>query len=358
MALAASVLLTGCEGDTGPMGARGAMGPAGATGAPGAPGAPGVPGAPGADAGDLPTAACTPGTLPAGLPASAVALTTTGKIVRFQPGKATTGGNVLNVLGLGATETLVGIDYRPVDGALIGVTKNGTAGALVRIDETTGEITRLSASGATALTLAGTRYGVDFNPVPGALRIVGDNEENYRLVFSGTNLSTYTVNLDTALTPAGNVVGAAYTNSFTGTPVTTIYTLDSVSNGLLTQGAIDGGTAACTAGVDNNPNCGDLTSIGATGVDFEDAADLDVDGVTGVTLATLNLAGAVSTGVYSLDLGTGAATCIGTVPAPEGELAFDIAIPTPDPALAYGLTTGNGIITLRVIRTKRVRISA
>lgn len=329
--LAASALLAGCEGDTGRMGAMGAAGATGATGATGAPGA---------DAGDLPVAACTPGTPPAGLPASAVALTTSGKLVRFQPGSATAGGNVLNVLGLGATETLVGIDYRPVDGALIGVTRTGTAGALVRIDEVTGEITRLVASGATALTLAGTRYGVDFNPVPGALRIVGDNEENYRLVFSGTNLSTYTVNLDTALNPAGNVVGAAYTNNFTGTPLTTLYVLDSTSNTLLTQGGIDSAT---------NPNSGALVAVagtpGNTGVDFEDTAGLDIDGVTGVALATLNLAGAVSTGVYSLDLGTGAATCIGTVPAPEGELAFGIAIPTPDPALAYGLTTGNGLVT-------------
>lgn len=328
--LAASVLLAGCEGDTGAMGAPGTMG------IPGTPGAPGADGADGADAGDLPVAACTPGTLPAGLPTSAVALTTTGKIVRFQPGSATTGGNVLNVLGLGATEILVGIDYRPADGALIGVTKSGTAGALVRIDQATGETTRLFPSGATALTLAGTRYGVDFNPVPGALRIVGDNEENYRLVFSGTGLSTYTVAADTALNPAGNVVGAAYTNSFAGTPLTTLYNLDSTANTLLTQGGID--SAA-------NPNSGVLVSVGALGVDFEDTADLDVDGVTGVTLATLNLAGAVSTGVYSLDLGTGAATCIGTVPAPEGELALDIAIPTPDPALAYGLTVNDALVT-------------
>lgn len=234
VALAASALLAGCEGDTGATGATGA------------------PGTPGADAGDLPIAACTPGTLPAGLPASAVALTTSGKLVRFQPGSATTGGNALNVLGLGATETLVGIDYRPVDGALIGVTKAGTAGALVRIDEATGEITRLFPSGATALTLAGTRYGVDFNPVPGALRIVGDNEENYRLVFSGTNLSTYTVNADTALNPAGNVVAAAYTNNFTGTPLTTLYDLDSTTNTLLTQGGIDSAS---------NPNSGVLVAV-------------------------------------------------------------------------------------------------
>lgn len=326
-------LLAGCEGDRGPMGGMGAPG---TPGAPGAPGAPGTPGADGADAGTPPVAACTPGTLPAGLPASAIALTTTGKLVRFQPG-ASSGGNVLFVLGLAPGESLVGIDFRPSDGALIGVTKNGTAGSLVRIDRATGEVTRLAKTqGATALTLSGTRYGVDFNPVPGALRIVGDNEENYRLTFSGTNLLSYTVFADTALNPVGNVVGAGYTNNFAGTPVTTLYALDSASDSLVLQGGIDGTPS---------PNAGALNTVGVTGVAFEDTADLDIDGVSGVALATLNLAGAVSTGVYAIDLGTGAATCVGTVPAPEGELAVDIAIGTPDPAIAYGLTTGNGLVT-------------
>lgn len=325
--LGAGLMLAGCEGDRGPMGVAGGMG---------APGAAGTPGAAGANAGDPPAAACTAVTpLPAGLPASAVALTASGKLVRFTPGSSA-GGNVLNVLGLAAGEALVGIDYRPSDRALIGVVKDGTAGSLVRINEATGEITRLVATGATPLTLNGNRYGVDFNPIPGALRIVGDNEENWRLTFSGANLSSYAVIADTALAPMGNVVGAAYTNSFAGTPLTTLYDLDSTANTLLTQGGIDSAT---------NPNSGALVTVGALGVDFSDAADLDIDGVTGAALAVLNLPGAVSTGLYSIDLGTGLASCIGTVPAPQGDLSLGFAIPTPDPAIAYGLTTGDGLVT-------------
>ncbi|MGH8481435.1 MAG: DUF4394 domain-containing protein [Nevskiaceae bacterium] len=324
-ALLAAALLGGCEGD------RGAQGLAGMDGADGAAGTPG------ADAGALPPAACTPvATLPAGLPASALALTASGKLVRFTPGSSA-GGNSLVVLGLGATESLVGIDFRPADGALIGVIRNGTAGSLVRIDSGTGETRRLTPVGATALTLAGTQYGVDFNPVSGALRIVGDNEENYRLTFSGANLLNYTVLVDTALNPAGTVIAAAYTNNFTGTPQTTLYEIDSSTDSLLTQGGVDGAT---------NPNAGGLATVGSLGgIDVQDVGDLDVDGVTGVALAVLNLAGAVSTGVYGIDLGTGAASCIGTVPALSGDLAVDLAIPTPGPAIAYGLTTGNGIVT-------------
>lgn len=326
--LCTAIMLSGCEGD------RGA---AGAMGAPGATGAPGAPGADGADAGALPAAACTAVTpLPAGLPASALALTASGQLVRFTPG-STAGGNALVVLGLAAGEQIVGIDFRPADGALIGVVRNGSVGSLVRINPATGETTRLNLNPtATPLTLAGTSYGVDFNPVPGALRIVGDNEENYRLTFSGTNLSTYTVLADTALNPAGTVVGAGYTNNFTGTPQTTLYGLDAAANTLVLQGGIDGAPS---------PNGGLLSAVGALGVDFEPGADVDIDGVTGVAVAVLNLAGAVSTGVYTVDLGTGAAMCVGTVPARQGDLAVDLAIPTPDPAIAYGLTTADGLVT-------------
>lgn len=318
-------LLSACDGDNGAMGIAGATGPAGPAGPSGA------------DAGTPPPAACTAvSPLPAGLPATAVALTSAGKLVRFTPG-STAGGNVLNVLGLQAGEELLGIDYRPADGALIALTKNGTAGAVLRIDAVTGETTRFTRIGAIDLTLAGTRYGVDFNPVPGALRIVGDNEENYRLVFSGAALDRYTVNLDTALTPAGNVVAAAYTNNFTGTPVTTLYNLDSTANTLLVQGGIDGAA---------NPNTGTLATVpGGLGVDFDERAGFDVDGVTGIALAALNVAGASSTGLYSVDLGTGAAVCIGTVPAPVGERAVGLAIATPAPAVAYGLTVSNALVS-------------
>lgn len=324
LAACAALLLAGCEGDTGPAGAAGVAGAAGAAGADGV------------DAGTLPVAACTAvSPLPAGLPSSALALTASGKLVRFTPGSAA-GGNELVVLGLAAGESLVGIDFRPADGALIGVVRNGTAGSLVRINAATGEATRLNLNPTTAqLTLAGAAYGVDFNPVPGALRIVGDDEANYRITFSGSNLSTYTVFADTALNPAGSVVGAAYTNSFTGTPVTTLYNLDAAANALVVQGGVDGAA---------NPNSGVLATVGALGVDFEPAADLDVDGVSGVALAVLNTAGAVSSGVYTVDLGSGAAMCVGTVPAREGDLAVDLAIPTPGPALAYGLTAG-GLVT-------------
>ncbi len=324
-AAAAVIALSACDGD------RGAQGP---EGPPGTPGTPGAPGTPGVDAGTPPQAACAPvDPLPSGLPATAVALTSAGKLVRFTPGS---GGNVVNILGLRSGEEIVGIDYRPVDGALIAVSRIGASGSLLRIDAVTGEVSRLTRLGATELTLNSGTYGVDFNPVPGALRIVGDNAENYRLVFSGAGLSNFTVNTDTNLTPDADVVAAAYTNSFAGTPVTTLYNLDAATNSLVTQGGIDSAT---------NPNAGVLVTVGALGVDFDERASFDIDGVSGLALAALNVAGAPSSGLYAINLGTGEASCVGTVPAPAGERAIGLAIAPPQPAVAFGLTQADALVS-------------
>ncbi len=329
--------VAGCEGDTGPRGAPGTPG------VNGAPGAQGPAGQPGADANPSPMAACVPvSPLPAGLPGSAVALTASGKLVRFNP-RTGVGNAPVAILGLAPGESLVGIDFSSADQTLIGVAKNSTQGQVYRIDPLTGEATLLPRIGGSAFVLAGNQYGVDFNPtlplpaanVPAALRVVGDNEENYRLAFP--NLDNYNVVVDGTLAPAGNVVAAAYTNPFSGTPLTTLYTLDSSSNSLVTQGGIDSAT---------NPNSGVLVTIGGLGVDFNDDAGFDIDGVTGIALATLNVgSNPQSTGLYSINLGSGTASCVGTVPAPAGDPVTGFAIPTPDPAMAFGLTLNDQLVS-------------
>ncbi len=318
-AVAAVLALSACDGDRGPAGPSGPQGPAGPQG----PGAPGL------------EAACTPvSPLPTGLPPVAVALTSSGTLVRFSPASMSD-GNEVAVLGLQAGEEILGIDFRPTDGALIAATRIGTMGNLIRINPVTGDVTRLTRTGATGLTFNGQQYGVDFNPVPGALRIVGDNDENFRIVFSGPERLSYTVNVDTTLAPAADVVAAAYTNNFTGTPVTTLYNLDATADTLVTQGGVDSAT---------NPNAGGLATVGALGVDFDARAGFDIDGVTGIALAALNVSGAPSTGLYAVNLGSGEASCVGTIPVAAGQRAVGLAIPAPQPAVAFGLTTTDALV--------------
>ena len=77
------------------------------------------------------------------------------------------------VTGLTGTDTaLVGIDFRVQDGKLYGV---GNGGGVYTIDTTTAEATFVN---ALTVPLAGTSFGVDFNPAADRLRIVSDTGQN------------------------------------------------------------------------------------------------------------------------------------------------------------------------------------
>src|SRR4051812_41488020 len=115
----------------------------------------------------------------------------------------------------GAEGRLVGIDVRPADGKLYGLTD---AGQIVTIDAMSGR-----ATGVSHLSdpfESGERATVDFNPVADRLRVMGMNGWNYRI-----HVETGAVTKDGALKyPAGSawaetmprVVAGAYTNSMAG----------------------------------------------------------------------------------------------------------------------------------------------
>src|SRR3954467_9789549 len=85
----------------------------------------------------------------------------------------------VKVRGLARRESLVSIDYRPANGKLYGV---GNSSRLYLIDPTTGNATTVDPTGAPfAPPLAGTTFGIDFNPSTGFLRVVSDVDVNMRL---------------------------------------------------------------------------------------------------------------------------------------------------------------------------------
>lgn len=262
---------------------------------------------------------------PAGLPATAVALNTSNQLINFNPTTLVT-LSAPAITGLQAGEQIVGMDFRPVDGALVALGKAGAVGRLYTINPSSGLATLLAGP---TLTLAGNAYGVDFNPAANRLRIVSDAEENFRLDLT---VSPYTVTADTTLAPAGNVVAAAYTNNFHNAAVTTLYNIDSSGN-LVLQGGVDGTPS---------PNLGAITTVGSLGTGAVSAeAGLDIDGVSGVALAALNRSGTSSSQVFSVDLASGSANCYGNLP---GGVIRDIALPTPQPAQAFGVTTSNQLV--------------
>lgn len=197
------------------------------------------------------------------------------------------------VTGMQSGETLVDIDQRPDTGELYGI---GSTSRVYVLDPVTGAATQVGSSGS--FTLSGSSFGVDFNPVVDRIRVVSDAEQNLRLNPSDGALSA----TDTPLTPAGNVVSAAYTNNLSGATSTTLYDIDSASGELLVQGSV-GGTP-------QSPNTGVLNDVGSLqlGVGLNPDIGFDI-GPDSTALASINTG---SSDLWGINLSTGKATNLGT----------------------------------------------
>jgi Domain of unknown function (DUF4394) len=200
----------------------------------------------------------------------------------------------VSVRGLGGT--LVGIDRRPADGRLYGLT---TASEIYTVDATSGEAKLVSSM--TVPFEGGAKSGIDFNPQADRLRLVSSGGQNLRV---NVDLGATAVDPPVAYAPtdvnAGKrpaIAASAYTNSRPGAATTKLFNIDSAEDVLVLQ---------------DPPNDGVLTTVGRLGVDFAPAAGFEI-----VTEPTgEDRAYAVSGGtLYAIDLSTGAATRLGTIGA-------------------------------------------
>jgi hypothetical protein len=184
------------------------------------------------------------------------------------------------ITGLQGGEQVLGIDFRPATGQLFALTN---ASRVYTLNTSSGAATAVSGI-PLATPLSGNAFGFDFNPVPDRIRVVSDNDQNLRL--NPTNGAIAAV--DTALAYAAgdanananpNIVGAAYTSSMAGATTTTLYVIDSNLDTLALQGSI-GGTP-------NSPNGGQLTTVGALGINTTDQVGFDIASQTGAAFASL-----------------------------------------------------------------------
>ncbi|MES2573386.1 MAG: DUF4394 domain-containing protein [Bacteroidota bacterium] len=213
----------------------------------------------------------------------AYAATADGKLYRFDPTNPTL--NPVNFVGLLASETVVGLDFRPATGALYAVTNQSR---LLTVNTANGQVTAVGATLAPALS--GTCFGFDFNPVVDRIRLVSDTGQNLRL---HPDLGTV-VGTDTTLSPGTPAVsGAAYTNNFVTTATTNLFVIDYTTNMLYNQ---------------TPPNNGTLVPIGALGIDVDSENGFDIGGNSNTAFALFKVGG--TTSVYSVNLTTGAATKI------------------------------------------------
>lgn len=133
--------------------------------------------------------------------------------------------------GLSTDTRLVGIDHRPADNLFYGV---GNSGGVYRINSGNGNVTKVS---QLSVPLAGTYFGVDFNPAADRLRIVSDTGQNLR--HDVTQAAPATA-VDGALNYEGaaatGVTAAAYTNTDNDPRTgTTLFDLDMTRDQLVQQ---------------------------------------------------------------------------------------------------------------------------
>lgn len=245
---------------------------------------------------------------------SVIGLTDDGRLVSFRARSPQRTKDIGYVSGLTGSDTgIVGIDFRVQDGQLYGV---GNGGGVYRIDPRTAEATFVN---ALTVPLAGTAFGVDFNPAADRLRIVSDTGQNLAHNVNDGGVTVANATLTYTAPPAGavaalGVTAGAYTNNdLNPNTATTLVDLDT----MLDQAVIQ-----------SPPGNGFLVATGKLGVDASAAAGFDIysllsDGVTvgNFPFATLSVNGRYR--FYSVNLTTGQAFSLGRL----GDAVVDIAIP-------------------------------
>ncbi|MBL8805064.1 MAG: DUF4394 domain-containing protein [Planctomycetes bacterium] len=255
------------------------------------------------------------------------------RLVSFDAGAPGTLLSITPIVGLAPGEALVGIDVRPSTGELVGIS---TTSRVYFIDPLTGVALAKGAS-SFAPSLNGRGVGLDFNPVPDRLRVVTNWDQSLRLnadtgAVAGVDTSLAYAPGDAGFGANPNVVACAYTNAFAGATSTTLYGIDSERDVLVRIGGVNGTPS---------PNGGQLSSVGALGVNTGSFAGMDISAYGGA-FAVMNLAGESVSKLYTLNLATGAATLQGAV---GGQVLRDIAVRAPVQPLLWGATSGNRLVS-------------
>ena len=256
----------------------------------------------------------------------AVAVTVSNKLLKFNAGRPDRILTTLNITGLQAGETLLGIDYRVAKEQLYAL---GSSGRLYIINEDTAVASVVGVP--FSVKLDGTQFGFDFNPTVDRIRVVSNTGQNLRLhpdtgAVVDSNPTLEGVQTDGKLTyAAGDVnfgkspttVGAAYSYNKADTKITTNFALDAAAGTLVTQGSREGMMPAVS------PNTGQLFTIGSLGLTFN-SASFDIQALSDVAFAALNSDGTSASRWVVIDLKTGAAKSLGTVGG--GEQVVGIAM--------------------------------
>ena len=222
-------------------------------------------------------------------------------LVIFNPMNVTLAPISKALTGLASGESVVGLDFRPLNGQLYAL---GNSNRIYTINTASGQATVVGNGTAFSTPLSGTSFGFDFNPTVDRIRLVSNTGQNLRF----NPITGGSAGQDTTLQPNTSVVtAAAYTNNFANATTTVLFVLDTANNRLQIQ---------------NPPNDGVLTNVGSLGVAADSENGFDIGGRSANAYALLTVAG--STGLYQINLGTGGATSLGSFPLAGRALAIGL----------------------------------
>jgi hypothetical protein len=244
----------------------------------------------------------------AGLPL--VGLTMTNRLVHFDSLRPSMVHGNVAVQGLLPGEVLVGIDFRPATGQLIGLSSGSR---LYSIDAMTGMAMAIG-NATFDPTLSGAVFGFDFNPTVDRIRVTSDAGQDLRLhpdtaaVAAVDGTLAYAMG-DAQYGMAPNITGSAYTNNMAGATTTTLYGIDANLGTLVTQ---------------NPPNDGILNTVGPLGLKIADLVGFDIAPDNDAAYAALRKPGDATSGLYLVNLASGAASLVG--PIGGDELIRDLAV--------------------------------
>ncbi|HEY8460829.1 MAG TPA: DUF4394 domain-containing protein [Blastocatellia bacterium] len=267
--------------------------------------------------------------------ATMFAVTVNNQLLNFNPGSPGIISSSRNITGLPQGENIVGIDFRPANGQLYALS---SASRLYTINPSTGVAIPVSPS-PLSTALSGANFGFDFNPTVDRIRLVSDGDQDLRLNPNNAAVAGVDGTLAYAAGDVNegqdpNIVGSAYTNSFLGSSVTTLYGIDSNLNALVTQGTAAGVTPVVS------PNSGQLLTVGSlgAGIDPNGILGFDISSESGAAFGAFNSDAGGATQIFQINLTTGAATPLGAVGVSEiiRDIAIEVRLPN-----VIALTTSN-----------------
>ncbi|MCI4079069.1 DUF4394 domain-containing protein [Streptomyces sp. MMS21 TC-5] len=184
---------------------------------------------------------------------SAIGLTGDQRLVEFAVNKPSRTWSLGKVSGLSGDTKLVGIDFRVQNEKLYGV---GDRGGIYTLNTSNAKAVKVS---QLTVALAGTAFGVDFNPAANRLRVISDTGQNLRHNIDDaaapltTTVDSTLSNPTTPPSTAMGVTGAAYTNNdLNAATATSLFDLDTMADRVSLQSPANAGTLAPTGNLGVN----------------------------------------------------------------------------------------------------------